>query len=157
MQLDLGNKIRQLRHRDGRTQEALAEALGVTPQAISRWEANGSFPDMNLIPSIANYFGVTIDELFGYENDRERRIDALVKEIDNMNDQNSGRDVNITECIALARSALVEFPGNEKLMVSLASALFKAGYVRYGEHHVVDEEGYRVYDTKLHQNYTEWN
>ena len=48
MQLDLGNKIRQLRHRDGRTQEALAEALGVTSQAVSRWEASGSYPDMNL-------------------------------------------------------------------------------------------------------------
>ena len=156
MQLDLGNKIRQLRHRDGRTQEALAEALGVTPQAVSRWEANGSYPDMNLIPSIANYFGVTIDELFGYENDRERRIDALVTEIDNMNDQNSGRDVNITECIALARSALVEFPGNEKLMISLASALYKAGYVRYGERHMVDNDGYSVYDTELHRTYTEW-
>ena len=45
MQLDLGNKIRQLRHRDGRTQEALAEALGVTSQAVSRWEASGSYPD----------------------------------------------------------------------------------------------------------------
>ena len=157
MQLDLGNKIRQLRHRDGRTQEALAEALGVTPQAVSRWEANGSYPDMNLIPSIANYFGVTIDELFGYENDRERRIDALVTEIDNMNNQNSGKDVNITECIALARSALVEFPGNEKLMISLASALFKAGYVRHGERHVVDDEGYSVYDTELHRTYAEWN
>lgn len=156
MQLDLGNKIRQLRHRDGRTQEALAEALGVTPQAVSRWEANGSFPDMNLIPSIANYFGVTIDELFGYENDRERRIDALVTEIDNMNDQNSGKDVNITECIALARSALVEFPGNDKLMISLASALFKAGYVRHGERHMVDDEGYSVYDTELHRTYAEW-
>ena len=42
MQLDLGNKIRQLRHRDERTQEALAEALGVTPQAVSRWEAKAS-------------------------------------------------------------------------------------------------------------------
>ena len=62
MQLDLGTKIRQLRHRDGRTQEALATALGVTSQAVSRWEANGSFPDMHLIPSIANYFGVSIDE-----------------------------------------------------------------------------------------------
>ena len=157
MQLDLGNKIRQLRHRDGRTQEALAEALGVTPQAVSRWEANGSYPDMNLIPSIANYFGVTIDELFGYENDRERRIDALVKEIDEMNDQNSGHDVNISECIALARSALVEFPGNEKLMISLASALFKAGYVRHGECHSINVDGYSVYDAALHRTYAEWN
>ena len=43
MQLDLGNNIRQLRRRDKRTQEALAEALGVTSQAVSRWESGGSF------------------------------------------------------------------------------------------------------------------
>ena len=157
MQLDLGNNIRQLRRRDKKTQEALAEALGVTSQAVSRWESGGSYPDMNLIPSIANFFGVSIDELFGYESDRERRIDAIVAEIDRMNDQNNGRDICITECIALARSALVEFPGNEKLMIALASALFKAGYVRYGERHIVDREGYSVYDTEHHRSYTEWN
>lgn len=85
MQLDLGNNIRQLRRRDKKTQEALAEALGVTPQAVSRWESGGSYPDMNLIPAIANYFGVSIDELFGYEGERIRRIDALAAEIDRMN------------------------------------------------------------------------
>lgn len=156
MQLDLGNNIRQLRRRDKRTQEALAEALGVTSQAVSRWESGGSYPDMNLIPSIANFFGVSIDELFGYESDRERRIDDMAAEIDRMNDQNNGRDVCITECITLARSALVEFPGNEKLMISLASALYKAGYVRYGERHVIDAEGYSVYDTAHHRGYAEW-
>ena len=157
MKLDLGSSIRQLRRRNKRTQEALAEALGVTSQAVSRWESGGSYPDMNLIPSIANFFGVSIDELFGYQSDRDRRINALAAEIDRMNDQNSGRDVCITECIALARSALVEFPGNEKLMVSLASALLKAGYVRYGTRCVIDAEGYSVYDTAHHRGFAEWN
>lgn len=68
MQLNLGQKIRELRQRDGRTQETLAEAIGVTSQAVSRWEANGGYPDMEMIPSIAHYFGVSIDELFGYNN-----------------------------------------------------------------------------------------
>ena len=44
MQLDLGKKIRELRQRDGRTQETLAEAIGVTSQAVSRWEASGGYP-----------------------------------------------------------------------------------------------------------------
>ena len=90
MQLNLGEKIRELRRRDGRTQENLAEALGVTSQAVSRWEAGGSYPDMELMPSIANYFGVTIDELFGYENERTKKIDNMVRTIHDMNCQNNG-------------------------------------------------------------------
>ena len=101
MQLDLGNMIRQLRHRDGRTQEMLAEALGVTSQAVSRWESGGSYPDMNLIPSIANYFGVTIDELFGYTNERDSRIQSLVSKIQQRKRQINGADTNMDQVIAL--------------------------------------------------------
>lgn len=156
MQLDLGTKIRQLRRRDGRTQEALADALGVTSQAVSRWESGGSYPDMNLIPSIANYFGVTIDELFGYTNQRDERIQELASRIMEMKWKNNGVDVNIGECIAMARDALVEFPGNPRLMLCLASVLCTAGYVRYGEAHLIDEEGYSVYDVQRHRGYGEW-
>ena len=156
MQLNVGNKIRELRRRDGRTQEALAEAIGVTSQAVSRWEANGGYPDMEMIPSIANYFGISIDELFGYNHERSQRIDKLVAKIDAMNFQNNGVNINIDECIALARNALIEFPGNEKLMLCLASVLYNAGYVRYGEYHLSDADGYDVLDVERHRTYAEW-
>lgn len=60
MQVKIGEKIKELRKVTGRKQEDLATALGVTPQAISRWEANGGYPDMEMIPSIANYFHISI-------------------------------------------------------------------------------------------------
>ena len=148
MQLNLGQKIRELRQRDGRTQETLAEAIGVTSQAVSRWEANGGYPDMEMIPSIAHYFGVSIDELFGYNNERSQKINMLIEKIENMNFQNNGVDINIGECISFARNALIEFPGNEKIMLCLASVLYNAGYVRYGEHHLSDSEGYDILDTE---------
>lgn len=151
MNVDLGTKIRQLRHRDGRTQEVLAEALGVTSQAVSRWESGGSFPDMNLIPPIANYFGISIDELFGYTNQREIRIEEMVRKI-----QERKWKQDVDDTIAFARNALLEFPGNEKLMVCLASVLYTAGYTRHGEHHLTDGEGYDVYDTARHCTYSEW-
>ncbi|MBE6676466.1 MAG: helix-turn-helix transcriptional regulator [Ruminococcaceae bacterium] len=156
MQLDIGQKIRELRRRDRRTQEELAQAIGVTSQAVSRWEANGGYPDMEMIPSIANYFGISIDELFGYHNERSQRIDELVAKIDTMNFQNNGVNINIDECIALARNALIEFPGNEKLMLCLASVLYNAGYVRYGEYHLTDADGYDVLDVEKHRTYAEW-
>lgn len=157
MQLELGINIRQFRRHAQITQEALASALGVTAQAVSRWESGGCYPDMNLIPSIANYFGVSIDTLFGYTDERAKRIDELFTQIFNMKWQNNGVDRNITECIALARRATAEFPGNDKLMLALASVLYTAGYVRYGEFHVIDNEGYSVYDIHKHRGYTEWS
>lgn len=157
MKLNVGTKIRELRRRDGRTQDTLAEVLGVTAQAVSRWESGGSYPDMEMIPAIANYFGVSIDELFGYDNVREKRIDEIVAHLIDMNEQNNGIDVNVDECICLARKALVEFPANEKIMLCLARILYTAGYVKYHEHHLTDNEGYDVYDVERHRTYTEWS
>lgn len=154
--IKLGERIRELRLRDGRTQENLAGELGVTAQAVSRWEKGICCPDVELIPPIANFFGVSIDELFGYDNERSKKIDALVERINEMNRENNGEDVNIDAAIALARESLIEFPGNEKLTLSLASVLYNAGYVRYGEFHVTDPDGYSCYDTARHRTYAEW-
>ncbi|MBO5671317.1 MAG: helix-turn-helix transcriptional regulator, partial [Clostridia bacterium] len=133
MQLDLGQKIRELRRRDGRTQEALAEAIGVTSQAVSRWEANGGYPDMEMIPSIANYFGITIDELFGYHNDRESKIDTIISKIESFGIKSRGDDEWVDECLAILRGGLAEFPQNERLLITLADTLSEAGWRRHKE------------------------
>ena len=62
--MDMGKEIRRLRNSRGMTQEGLAEALNVTAQTVSKWECGTSMPDVQLLPQIAVYFGVTIDQLF---------------------------------------------------------------------------------------------
>ena len=57
--------LKKLRHTADITQEKLAEFIGVTPQTISKWERAETYPDIETLPVIANYFGVTIDELLG--------------------------------------------------------------------------------------------
>lgn len=61
---DIGNKIRNLRRKTSMTQEQLAERLGLSAQAVSKWENAAAMPDISLLPDLAEIFGVTIDELF---------------------------------------------------------------------------------------------
>ena len=67
----IGEKIRHLRKNKGITQSQLAEALSVSAQSVSKWENHLSTPDISVLPLIARYFGITMDELFNY------RLDAL--------------------------------------------------------------------------------
>lgn len=67
MDLTIGNEIKLLRKKHNLTQEQLAEYLGISFQSISKWENNIALPDITFVPSIAAFFGVSIDELFNYE------------------------------------------------------------------------------------------
>lgn len=64
---EIGTNIRLLRKTKNITQEELANALHISYQAVSKWENNSSQPDIALLPAIANYFGTSIDELFGFK------------------------------------------------------------------------------------------
>ena len=61
--MNLGKNIAELRKKSNLTQEELANMLGVSPQAVSKWENDAACPDISLLPKIAEIFGVTIDEL----------------------------------------------------------------------------------------------
>jgi transcriptional regulator with XRE-family HTH domain len=156
MQLKLGDKIKELRTKEGRTQEALASALGVTGQAVSRWESGGSYPDIELIPSIANFFGISIDELFGYSSDRERKIDEIIAKIDSFGIKARGDDEWVDECLSILRAGLAEFPQNERLMITLADTLSEAGWRRHNEWLYYDEEGYMRHDYDTHRKNEHW-
>lgn len=71
--MEIGKNIARLRREQHLTQEQLGQAVGVSPQAISKWE-NGGTPDVELLPRIADQLGVTIDALFGREASEEQDI-----------------------------------------------------------------------------------
>lgn len=63
--MSLGNTILKYRKELGITQESLAQQLQVTNQAVSKWESDQCCPDVQLLPQLADIFGITLDELFG--------------------------------------------------------------------------------------------
>lgn len=71
MQLNIGKRIKTLRKNKRITQEELADVLNISSQSVSKWETGNSIPDVELLPIIARYFGITMDELFNY------RLDSL--------------------------------------------------------------------------------
>ena len=81
MAFNIGGNIKKLRAEKGVTQEQLAQRLSITCQSVSKWENNVTSPDLYLLPAIAGYFEISIDELFqpnmqGYKN-KAARLFAL--------------------------------------------------------------------------------
>ena len=82
----LGMMISSLRKEKGMTQLELAEKMGVTDKAVSKWERDLSFPDINSIPKLAEVFEVSVDELMQVktetkENISKNKIDGIVDTI----------------------------------------------------------------------------
>lgn len=80
MTLEIGEKIRQLRLQRGMTQGQLGEALGLSAQAVSKWESQTNMPDIQLLPELSVLLGVSIDELFSLTDDsRMDRIENMIE------------------------------------------------------------------------------
>ena len=116
--MNLGEKIKSLRKKRGVSQEYLADRLGISFQAVSKWETGTTLPDVTLIPSIASFFGVSTDELFDFDvYGISKKIEAIVDEWKDYLDSDPDKAETII------RDALKTYPGNEVLLNCLLSSL----------------------------------
>lgn len=121
MKIRFGEILKDLRRKKDITQEELADILGVTSQSVSRWEKGACYPDMELLPAIANYFNVTVDDLLGMNEIRSReRLNAIFTEALNLE-----RESKYEDAVGVFRAALKNFPDNIELTSELALALSK--------------------------------
>lgn len=80
--MNIGNQIKALRLQRGITQESMAQHLGVTAQAVSKWERGVAFPDIGMLPELSAYFGVSIDALFSPSDEtRLERIENMIWDV----------------------------------------------------------------------------
>jgi len=107
MKLAIGQNIRDFRKKNNLTQEALADRLGVTYQSISRWENDTTYPDLELIPAIAEILAVTVDELFGMPQiEKEKRAEET---FDELRRECMKRDYNADKIVNLLRDIRINY------------------------------------------------
>ena len=112
MGLNLSENIRKNRRESNLSQETFAERLGVSFQTVSKWERGECYPDIEMLPKIANYFGITIDSLMGADQYQEKEyVDTLIEEL---------RKCDVTrdeaELVRKAEEGLRKYPNNHLLM-----------------------------------------
>lgn len=133
---NFGENIFNLRRKSGLTQDALAETLGVTAQAVSKWERGESMPDVALLPKLAEVFDVTIDSLFGREEkpiseylpETQRDFDKMILRV-NVDDGGDHVKINlplpfIKSVIEIGASAdMIQLGGADLSKIDFASII----------------------------------
>lgn len=111
--MNIGNKIKELRKQRGITQEQLADSIGISFQAVSKWENNIALPDITLAPILASYFGVSMDELFDYDSEKiQDHALAIAKESWKYRESNWETARNIID------EGLKRYPDNDILLLN---------------------------------------
>ena len=149
MTIYLGENIKRLRRERELTQEALAELLGVSFQSVSRWERGESYPDITMLPNIAIFFDITVDELLGVnENRNEEKLNNYLNLYDTM------KLKDITYTFNEYKKAVKEFPRDFRILVRYMELLHEAGIfgnsaqlINSGEYKKLSAEISKIYET----------
>lgn len=120
MEIRLHETLRTLRREKNITQEELASFLGISAQAVSKWERGDGMPDITLLPRLSRYFDVSVDTLLGME---DMRVDELMEEYEKEAHRlaNQGKT---EERLALWEKAYAEYPHHHRVLHGLSYALF---------------------------------
>ncbi len=118
MELKIGNKIKSLRKKSRMTQEQLAEKIGVSFQAVSKWENDIALPDITLIPVLADCFGVSTDEILSY-NSYEKNLEIM----DYARRSQEYRETNPNKGREILQEGLKKYPDNDILLCNLLYVL----------------------------------
>ncbi|MCR5678259.1 MAG: helix-turn-helix domain-containing protein [Agathobacter sp.] len=110
MQLKLAENIKKYRKDMGLTQEGLADALGVTVGAVSKWENGNNVPDVVMMMALADFFNISMDELLGFQLS-SKKIEDMCKKIDTL-----ARKHRFDEAIMIAKDAMVRYPQTFKVL-----------------------------------------
>lgn len=112
MEIKISDNIRRLRKEKNMTQETLASILSITSQSVSKWERGDGYPDITMLPALANSLGVSVDVLLG--NDKiitEERIQNYIAEYKKNTD------------LSVAKKAYEEFSYDYRIMMLYVNAL----------------------------------
>ena len=116
--MNIGNKIKELRKQRGITQEQLASSIGISFQAVSKWENNITLPDITFAPLLASYFGVSMDELFDFNlKEIDQDINSIVNKAYKFRETNPQKSSDILE------EGLNKYPDNDILLNNLLYVL----------------------------------
>ena len=119
MELYIGQNLKNFRKARNLTQEEVAKHLGISFQSISKWERNDGYPDITMLPVLAHYYGVTIDELIGMN---ELESAQALEEINKQWEENRSNNKHSAN-VQLMRDALKLYPNNALLLVQLSASL----------------------------------
>lgn len=117
--MNLSKNIKNLRISKKMTQEEVAQLLGTTSKSVSRWEQGITYPDITLLPLIANIFEVTVDELLGVESIKQ---DEYVKALKKQGNEYAMNNDYESELL-LWQEAYKKFPNNDEIKVNLVSIM----------------------------------
>ncbi len=115
----LHDNIREIRRSRGMTQEALAEAMGVSAASVSKWETAQSSPDLAVLISLADFFEVSVDALLGHELKADKR-QSMLEELNHFAEEN-----RFEEAKALADKLLRSYPNVYAVVESAANLYFR--------------------------------